>query len=51
MKVVRAASADGTAKQSFELNMVEILEEGQTEKDVLLQPDDFIIVPSRLINF
>src|SRR6266404_4222946 len=51
VKLVRAASADGTAKQSFELNMVEILEEGQTEKDVLLQPDDFIIVPSRLINF
>ena len=31
--------------------MVEILEGGKTEKDVALQPDDFIIVPSRLINF
>jgi hypothetical protein len=30
--------------------MVSILEEGRTEKDALLQPDDFIIVPSRLIN-
>ena len=51
VKVVRGAGVDGTGKQNFELNMVEILEKGKTEKDVLLQPDDFIIVPSRLINF
>src|SRR5262249_26665677 len=51
VKLVRGASADGTGKQNFELNMVEILENGRTEKDVVLQPDDFIIVPSRLINF
>jgi protein involved in polysaccharide export with SLBB domain len=50
VKVIRAASADGT-KQSFVLNMVEILEEGKTENDVLLKPDDFILVPSRLVNF
>jgi polysaccharide export outer membrane protein len=50
VKLVRAAGADGT-KQTFELNMADILEDGKTEKDVLLQPDDFIIVPSRLINF
>jgi polysaccharide export outer membrane protein len=51
VKVVRGAGPDGTGKQSFELNMVEILEEGKTEKDVQLLPDDFIIIPSRLINF
>ena len=53
VKVVRGggAGADIAGKQSFELNMVDILEEGKTERDVLLQPDDFIIVPSRLINF
>jgi len=51
VKVVRAAGAGGTGKQNFELNMVDILERGKTEKDVVLQPDDFIIVPSRLINF
>ena len=50
VKVVRGG-ADGVSKQSFELNMVEILENGKTEKDMVLQPDDFIIVPSRLINF
>jgi hypothetical protein len=31
--------------------MVEILEDGQTEKDVPLRPDDSVIVGSRLINF
>jgi protein involved in polysaccharide export with SLBB domain len=51
VKVVRGGSAEGAAKKSFELNMVEILEKGKTENDVILQPDDFIIVPSRLINF
>ena len=51
VKVVRGAGPDGVGKQNFELNMVEILEDGKTEKDVVLQPDDFIIVPSRLINF
>jgi len=51
VKVVRSGAAGGAAKQNFELNMVEILEKGKTEKDMVLQPDDFIIVPSRLINF
>lgn len=51
VKVVRNGGADSPGKQSFELNMVDILEKGKTEKDVILQADDFIIVPSRLINF
>ena len=51
VKVVRGGGGNGAGKQSFELNMIEILEEGKMEKDVVLQPDDFIIVPSRLINF
>ena len=53
VRVIRAGgpTGDATGKQTFELNMVEILEDGKTEKDLLLQPDDFIIVPSRLINF
>jgi protein involved in polysaccharide export with SLBB domain len=51
VKLIRAAGVDGSAKENIELNLVEILEEGKVEKDVLLKPDDFIIVPSRLINF
>jgi polysaccharide export outer membrane protein len=55
VKVIRgggsaAGGATSTAKQTFELNMAEILDGGKTEKDILLQPDDWIIVPSRLIN-
>jgi protein involved in polysaccharide export with SLBB domain len=51
VKIVRGGGKEGATKQNFELNMVDILEKGKTEKDVVLQPDDFIIVPSRLINF
>lgn len=51
VKVIRAAGADGKGKQNLELNMAEILEQGKTEKDIVLQPDDSIIVPTRLINF
>ena len=50
VKVIRPGM-QGAAKQVFELNMVEILEDGQTEKDLLLQSDDSVIVGSRLINF
>jgi len=52
VRVVRAGNGGDTShKQNFELNLAEILEDGKTEKDIVLQPDDFIIVPSRLINF
>lgn len=51
VRVVRGGQTEAEAKQTFELNMVEILEGGKTEKDITLQPDDFILVPSRLINF
>jgi protein involved in polysaccharide export with SLBB domain len=53
VRVIRAGGTNGDAvgKQTFEINMVDVLESGKTEKDILLQPDDFIIVPSRLINF
>jgi polysaccharide biosynthesis/export protein len=50
-KRVKVVRSGGGAKQSYELNLVDILERGKTEKDMLLEPDDFIIVPSRLINF
>lgn len=49
VRIVRT-TAEG-AKQNFELNMAAVLEDGKTELDMLLQPDDFIIVSSRLINF
>jgi polysaccharide export outer membrane protein len=51
VQVVRSAVGAKGDKQTFNLNMEQILEEGKTEKDILLQPGDLIIVPSRLFNF
>jgi protein involved in polysaccharide export with SLBB domain len=50
VRIIRGGSAGG-ATQIRELNMVEILEQGKAEKDLTLEPEDLIIVPSRLINF
>jgi protein involved in polysaccharide export with SLBB domain len=51
VKVVRANPNSTGANQTFDLNMVDILENGKTEKDIVLQPGDLIIVPSKLFNF
>ena len=48
VKVVRKGAA---GNQTFTLNMVDILEKGKTEADIALEPEDFIIVPQRSINF
>ena len=51
VKVVRANPGPNGEKQSFDLDMTQILEQGKTEEDIVLQPNDLIIVPSRLVNF
>src|ERR1035437_3706480 len=51
VKVVRGTVGTNGEKQTFDLDMEQILEKGKTEKDLLLQPGALIIVPSRLINF
>lgn len=48
VKVVRKTDK-GTV--TLKLNMVDILEKGKVEQDITLQPDDFIIVPQRALNF
>jgi protein involved in polysaccharide export with SLBB domain len=50
VEVIRA-EAKGKEKKVISLNMVDILEKGKTERDVVLEPDDMVIVHSRLINF
>jgi protein involved in polysaccharide export with SLBB domain len=50
-KVKLVRSNPGGQKQTMELNMVAILEDGKTELDVTLQADDFLIVPARLVNW
>jgi len=49
VQVIRGGAQAG-GKQTFILNMAEILEKGKTEKDIILQPDDSIIVPERTFN-
>jgi len=49
VKLVRTNA--GGENQTFQLNMVEIMEDGRTELDLPVQEGDSIIVPARLINF
>ncbi len=51
VKVVRNPRGSDTDKRVFLINMVDVLENGKTEKDIPLEPGDFIIVPTRLVNF
>jgi protein involved in polysaccharide export with SLBB domain len=49
VKLVRK-SGDGKT-QTFVINVVEVWEKGKLEKDMVVQPDDMIVVPARLVNF
>ena len=51
VKVVRSTPDAKGKSQTFELDMQQILEDGKIDKDIVLQPNDLIIVPSRLVNF
>jgi protein involved in polysaccharide export with SLBB domain len=53
VKVIRSPTGSDGSKQAqtINLDMEQILNEGKTGKDIVLQPGDLIIVPSRLINF
>jgi len=46
-----AQASGGAAQGAVTLDMEQILNEGKTEKDIVLQPGDLIIVPSKLLNF
>jgi protein involved in polysaccharide export with SLBB domain len=53
VKIIRSPTGPDGKKQmqTINLDMEQILNEGKTEKDIVLQPGDLIIVPSRLFNF
>jgi protein involved in polysaccharide export with SLBB domain len=51
IKVIRTASEPEGKAQTFEIDMEAVLEHGETEKDILLEPNDYIIVPARSVNF
>lgn len=51
VQLVRGSVDSKGEKQTFDLDMDEIMDKGKIEKDIVLQPGDLIIVPSRLVNF
>jgi protein involved in polysaccharide export with SLBB domain len=50
VKITRPSASGGT-NQIFEINMNEVFEKGKADKDVILEPGDFIFVPTRAVNF
>lgn len=49
VKVTRARSDGGT--DTFTVDVREVIEKGRQDLDIELAPNDFILVPERLINF
>jgi protein involved in polysaccharide export with SLBB domain len=50
-KVQVVRTTDKGTNQTFDLDMEDIMDNGDTAKDMVLKPNDMIIVPTRLINF
>jgi protein involved in polysaccharide export with SLBB domain len=51
VKVTRKVDADKGPSKTFMVDVSEVLEEGKTDKDMLLEPGDTIFVTSRLFKF
>jgi protein involved in polysaccharide export with SLBB domain len=51
VKVTRKVDAETGASRTFTVDLNEVLEEGKTDKDMLLEPGDTIFVASRLFKF
>jgi polysaccharide export outer membrane protein len=50
-KFVRLISKGAGGTKTFEINVVEIWEKGKLEKDMVVEPNDLIVVPARLVNY
>ena len=50
IKLIRKKPGDPNATTTTIVNLVEILEKGHIEKDVVVEPGDLIFVPERLFN-
>lgn len=51
VRLVRSAGPDGRTKRTITINVMEIWEKGNTDRDIVVQPGDTIFVPARLVNF
>lgn len=50
-KEVKVVRKTPTGNVTLKVNMVEVLEKGQTDQDIPLEPEDFVIVPQRAVNW
>lgn len=50
-KEVKVVRKTPNGNVTLKVNMVEVLEKGKTEQDIPLEPEDFIIVPQRAVNW
>jgi polysaccharide export outer membrane protein len=50
-KAVQIVRKTPAGNRTFKVNMENVLEKGRIEEDITLEPEDFIIVPQRAINF
>src|SRR5438876_11465940 len=48
---VRLVRKTANGKQTFVINILAIWEKGNLDKDLVVQPDDLIVVPARLVNY
>ena len=48
VKLIRKTAG---ATKTYEINVRDIWEKGKLEKDMLVQPNDLIVVPARLVNY
>lgn len=51
VKVTRKARSDGRDKKTFVVDVGLIFDKGKVELDLVLEPDDLILIPERLIRF
>ena len=49
VRLVRGGSK-GQPSETFTVNVAEVLEKGQTDRDLPLEPEDLIYVPTRAVN-
>ena len=50
-KSVRLIRKTVDGRKTFVINVLEIWEKGSLDKDLVVQPDDLIVVPARLVNY
>ena len=50
-KNVRLIRKTANGKETSAINVLEIWEKGNLDKDLVVQPDDLIVVPARLVNY